>query len=102
MIWRDILKNVFFPANVGVRISQKTNAAGIRRGFVRVTIHIEKLSNQEFKRIRKDVEPFALFFREWFIPADMGCEFKIKDLKEPFVLGGAMTLDYNTQIKQNI
>ena len=101
MIWRDILKSIFFPANVGVRIVEKRNADGIKRNIVKTTIHIEKLSNEEFKSIKKDVDSFAHFFYEWFLPVDMGYEFKVKDVKERFVLGKAMTLDYNTQFKFN-
>ena len=98
MIWRDILKNIFFPACVDVRIAEKRNVEGIKRPIVKATIHIEKLSNEEFISIKKTVDPFARFFYEWFIPADMGYEFKVKDIKERFVLGKPLTLDYNTQI----
>jgi hypothetical protein len=98
MIWRDIFKNIFYPANVDVRIVEKPNVAGLMRGCAKTTLHIEKLSNSEFKKIKKDVDVFAYFFYEWFMPADMGYEFKIKDKRERFKLGGEMTLDYNTQI----
>jgi hypothetical protein len=96
MIWRDILKNVFYPARVDIRIIEKPDAAGLMRSVVRATIYIEKLSTWEFKKTKKDVDVFAHFFYEWFIPADMGCEFKVKDKNEPFVLGKTITLDYNT------
>ncbi|MDR0795086.1 MAG: hypothetical protein LBE79_03405 [Tannerella sp.] len=96
MIWRDILKSVFYPAEVEIRIAEKPNTAGLMRGVVKANIYIEKLSNKEFKRVRKAIEPFARFFYEWFIPADMGCEFKVKDKKERFRPGNEMTLDYNT------
>ena len=96
MIWRDIFKNVFYPADIEVRIAQKQNAAGMMQRIVKTTIHIEKLSNREFKKIKKDVDIFSHFFYEWFLPADIGYEFKVKDVKERFVLGGEMTLDYNT------
>ena len=98
MIWKGILQSIFFPAGVDVRIAAKTNAEGIRRNIVKTTIHIEKLSNEEFISIQKDVETFAHFFYEWFIPVDMGYEFKVKDVKERFVLGKDLTLDYNTQL----
>ena len=99
IIWRDIIRNLFFPANVDIRIAEKTNTQGIKRSIVKTTIHIEKLSKEEFMSIKEDVDTFASFFYEWFIPADMGYEFKVKDVKERFVLGKAMTLDYNTQLK---
>ena len=99
IIWRDIFKNIFYPADVDVQITEKMNAAEIMKRIVRTTIHIEKLSNPEFKKLKKDIDVFAHFFYEWFLPVDMGYEFKIKDIKERFVLGGTMTLDYNTQLK---
>jgi hypothetical protein len=101
MIWRDLFKNIFFPAEVDVRIVEKPNAEGLMHNFVKTTLYIEKLSNREFKKIKKDVDVFAHFFYEWFLPADIGYEFKIKDIKEPFILGRALTLDYNTQLKMN-
>ena len=97
MIWKGILQSIFFPAHVDIQIAPKTNTAGIRRNIVKTTIHIEKLSNEEYQSIKKDVDTFARFFYEWFIPVDMGYEFKVKDVKERFVLGKDLTLDYNTQ-----
>ena len=97
-IWRDIFKNIFYPADVDVRIVEKPNAADLMRGAVKTTLNIEKLSNREFKKIKQEVDVFAHFFYEWFMPADMGYEFKVKDKKERFVLGKEITLDYNTQL----
>jgi hypothetical protein len=98
MIWKGVLQSIFFPAKVDVRIASKTDSANIRREIVKTTIHVEKLSNDEFMSIKKDVDTFAHFFYEWFIPVDMGYEFKVKDVKEIFVLGKDLTLDYNTQL----
>ena len=99
MIWRDIFKSIFYPANVVVRIAEKQNDAGIMKQIVKTTLYIEKLTNREFKKLIKDLDVFAAFFYEWFLPVDMGYEFKIKDINEQFVLGGEMTLDYNTQLR---
>ena len=96
MVMKDVLRNLFFPAKVDVRIADKQNASGIARKVFKATIHIEKLSNEKYKSIKNDLDVFAQFFYEWFLPADMGYEFKIKDIKETFVLGKQMTLDYNT------
>jgi len=98
LIWRDIIKSIFFPANVEVRITEKLSPTGIKRNIVKTTIHIEKLTNEEFLSIKKEIDPFAHFFYEWFLPADMGYEFKVKDKKERFVFGKDLTLDYNTQL----
>ena len=99
MIWKDIIQNIFFPARVDVRIAEKMNSEGIKRRIVKTTIHIEKLSNEEFMIYKKNIDVFAQFFYEWFIPVDMGYEFKVKDVKEQFVLGKPLTLDYNTYLK---
>jgi len=99
VIWKGILKNIFYPAKIGIRISEKLNNDGIKRRIVKTTIHIEKLSNEEFMRLKKEVDIFARFFYEWFLPVDMGYEFKVKDVRQPFVLGESLTLDYNTQMR---
>ena len=96
MIMRDALKNLFFPAKVDVRVVDKYISSGNTRKCFKVTIHIEKLSNAQYRGIKKDLDIFVQFFYEWFLPADFGCEFKIKDINETFVLGKQMTLDYNT------
>lgn len=98
MIWRDVLRNVFYPAKVEVRIAQKRNTSGNMTNIVKATIHIEELSNSHYKNIKKDVDVFAQFFYEWFLPADMRYAFKIKDTKQTFILGSEMTLDYNTYL----
>ena len=98
MIWRDIFKNLFYPAEVKVFIIEKRNQTGILSKIVKVNININKLSNARFKSIKKDVDVFAQFFYEWFLPADMGYEFKIKDTDERFILGSDLTLDYNTYL----
>ena len=96
MIMGDILKSLFFPAKVDVRIADKFISSGNSRKCFKVTIHIEKLSNKKYRSIKKDLDVFVQFFYEWFLPADMGYEFKLKDIKETFVLGKDLTLDYNT------
>ena len=96
-IWKSILQSLFFPARVDVRCVAKKETR-----IVKTTIHIEKLSNDEYRSIQKDVDAFARFFYEWFIPVDMGYEFKVKDVKERFTLGKDLTLDYNTQLKTTI
>ena len=102
MIWRDVLRSLFFPAQVDVRIISKKDANDIIWHIVRATVYIEKLSNEAFMSVQKDVETFARIFYEWFIPADMVYEFKVKDVKERLVLGKPLTLDYNTQFKFGI
>jgi hypothetical protein len=97
LIWRDIFKSIFYPADVHVQIKERYDSNKNKRNVVKTTLYIEKLPNSEFRKIKKDVDVFAHFFYEWFLPADMGYEFKVKDVKERFVMGKEMTLDYNTQ-----
>jgi len=97
LLWKDILKNVFYPEKVDVRIADRRNKGQIRK-YMKTTIHIEKLTTAEFINLKKDIDVFAKFFYEWFLPVDLGYEFKIKDIKEKFVLGSPLTLDYNTYL----
>ena len=46
-------------------------------------------------------EVFADFIREWFIPFDTHCAIVIKHHNHPFVLGDALTLDYNTETHEH-
>ena len=98
LIWKDILKNIFFPAKIETRILKKRNSTGRLKQIFKSDIHIEKLSTKEFRMLKKEVDVFALFFYEWFLPVDMGYDIKVKDAKEKFILGKTMTLDYNTYL----
>ena len=99
LLCKELLKNIFFPAAIDLNICKKRNRSGQTRRYTKTIIHIEKLSTAEFRELKRDIDDFGLFFYEWFLPVDMGYEFKIKDTKEAFVLGKAMTLDYNTYLK---
>ena len=98
-ILKDILKAVFFPAKIEMqnRIKQKTTGNSGR--IMKITVHIEKLSAEEFRNLKKEADVFACFFYEWFLPVDLEYQFKVKDTKEQFILGSPMTLDYNTYLK---
>ena len=98
LIWKDILKCIFFPAKIETRILKKRYSTGRSGRIFKSNIHIEKLSANEFRKLKKEVDVFAQFFHEWFLPVDMGYEIKVKDTKEKFILGKTMTLDYNTYL----
>ena len=58
---------------------------------------VPDLTTEAYNQLKLDVDPFADFIREWFIPFDTHCTIAIKDHEHPFVLGDTLTLDYNTE-----
>lgn len=98
-ILKDILKAVFFPAKIEMQNRVKQKITGTAGRIMKITIHIEKLSAEEFRNLKKEVDVFACFFYEWFLPVDLEYRFKVKDTKEQFILGSPMTLDYNTYLR---
>ena len=93
---KDLLKCLYFPANIDLYSIRKRHSTGITERIMKVIIHIENLSSKEFMALKKNTDDFAHFFYEWFLPVDMGYEFKIKDTKQRLILGNPLTLDYNT------
>jgi hypothetical protein len=94
----DLLRGVFFPATAEMFLQKKRKREEKARNILKINVYIEKLSAIEFRTLQKEGEEFAQFFAEWFLPVDLSYEFKIKDKTERFVLGKAMTLDYNTYL----
>jgi hypothetical protein len=98
-VMRDVLQGVFFPSHVEMFMQKSRSASGKAGNKLKINVYIEKLSATQFRNLIKEAEVFIRFFYEWFLPVDLDYELKIKDKKERFVLGKAMTLDYNTFIK---
>jgi len=94
----DLLHILFYPAEIEMFLLKRRNKAGVRKNVLKINVYIEKLSAKQFRNLKKEGDEFAKFFYEWFLPVDLGYEFKIKDKNEPFGLGKAMTLDYNTYL----
>jgi hypothetical protein len=94
---KDVLKILFYPANVEILL-KRSKASGMKGTILKFIVYIEELSAEQFRTMKKDVEGFSQFFYEWFLPVDMGCEFKIADKNERFILGKSMTLGYNTYL----
>ena len=94
---KDVLKGVFFPAKVALYRIKKRKSDRLRN-TLKINIYIEKLPAEDFRNLQKEADMFAKFLYEWFLPVDCDYEFKIKDKSERFVLGKAMTLDYNTYL----
>ena len=96
---KDVLHILFYPAEAEMFLLKRRNKkTGIKKNVLKINVYIEKLSAKEFRNLKKQSDELAAFFYEWFLPVDMGYEFKIKDKNERFGLGKAMTLDYNTYL----
>ena len=95
---KEVLKILFYPANVDMYLLTRRQASGAKKAILKINVYIEKLSAEQFRTLKKEADEFAVFFYEWFLPVDMGYEFKIKDKNQRFILGKAMTLDYNTYL----
>ena len=95
---KEALKILFYPANVDMYLLKRRQESGAIRAVMKINVYIEKLSAEQFRTLKKEADEFAEFFYEWFLPVDMGYEFKIKDKNQRFILGKAMTLDYNTYL----
>ena len=64
---------------------------------IRWILRIDNLSNEQYNALWTDVQPLFDFIREWLIPAEVHCEF---DIKEPAsrALNTNLTLNYNTKL----
>jgi len=98
-LMKDVLKAVFYPATrIDMFLIKKRKVTGVLGNVLSIIVHIEKLSAAQFMNLKQEADVFAPFFYEWFIPVDLDYQLKIKDTNERFVLGKAMTLDYNTYL----
>lgn len=62
---------------------------------------VPDLTTEAYNQLKLTIDPFADFIREWFIPFDTHCAIVIKHHNHPFVLGDALTLDYNTETHEH-
>ncbi len=88
---QEILTQVFAPLRIAVRITDPQ--------VFRVVIFKPGLSHTAFAQMQEQVSLFGEFFHEWFLPVTLAHAFKVKDPAQPFRLGQALTLDYNTFIQ---
>lgn len=66
---------------------------------IRFELQIPGLSTEEYKIKNKELQPLADFIKEWFIPAEMVCQIKIKEHGIEQKTNTRLTLDYNTELK---
>lgn len=64
------------------------------------TVHKPQLNSVEYADFMLLLKPFFDFVKDWFVPMEMDCDYKVKDYQQPFVLSDerALVLDYNTHI----
>lgn len=99
LLMKDVLKKAFYPAQIDLYTIRQRKESGNWKSLLKIIVHIEKLSAAQFRNLKKEADVFGRFFYEWFLPVDLEYHLKIKDTRERFVLGKAMTLDYNTYLR---
>ena len=68
---------------------------------VRYSVLIPGLTPEEYRERTETMEPLVAFLKEWFIPFDVRCEVNIKEHHPVQGTHGRVTLDYNTEVKNN-
>ena len=86
----DLLKNLLDVEKIEVK--------KINPFHTRFYIHKEGLSKDEFLDLDEEIATFFDFFCHWFLPIEQKFDFRIKDKKQPFILGESLILDYNTHL----
>lgn len=64
---------------------------------IRWNLLVSNLSNEQYNQLMQDLQPWFDFIRQWLIPAEIHCEFELKE-HTPRSLNHALTLNYNTRI----
>lgn len=78
------------------RVDEEVSPVAYRR--VTFIIHVEGLTNEEYRERMEQYEEFFRFMEQWFLPYDCEMDYCLKDYRQRFVLGESLTLDYNTQL----
>ena len=65
---------------------------------VRYDLLIPGLDAEAYRTLSAEVQPFADFLREWFVPAEVLCQVNIKEYGQPQQTDTRLTLDYNTEL----
>jgi hypothetical protein len=86
----DLLKHVFSVNKIEIKETEP-----FKKQFI---IHKEGLTKEEYVNMDKELIPFFDFLRHWFLPVEIISDFRIKDFKQPFILGETLILEYNTNL----
>lgn len=68
--------------------------------MVRYDLIMPGLDAETYKARSAELEPLANFIREWFIPAEVYCQIKIKEYGQPQRTNMRLTLNYNTEVEK--
>lgn len=66
--------------------------------MVRYDLLIPNLEAEEYRTLSAQLQPFADFITEWFIPAEVVCQVNIKEHGIKQQTNTRLTLDYNTEL----
>ena len=89
----NILKEILKVDKIKKRIDRKNSI--YKCTFL---IYKEGLSKAAYMEMDEKLGEFFNFFSEWFLPAEMVHDYRIKDYKEKFTLSKMLLLDYNTNL----
>ena len=64
---------------------------------LRYNMQIPDLTPGQYRQVYEEVQPLFDFIREWLVPAEIHCEFEIKE--PPRTLSHSLTLNYNSKLK---
>lgn len=104
--WKGDLKNLknllqsIFECEVRLLLGRWSSTDSTRQWVpaVRYEFIFESLNAEEYLKMMNEMEPFRLFVREWFIPAEMHLEMIIKDSKPETRIKKNLLLEYNTEL----
>ena len=68
--------------------------------MVRYDLIMPGLDAETYKARSAELEPLANFIREWFMPAEVYCQIKIKEYGQPQRTNMRLTLNYNTEVEK--
>jgi hypothetical protein len=87
---KDMLKII-----INVDIIEIKEIEPLKKRFI---IHKEGLTKEEYITMHNELTHFFVFLQHWFLPVEMKYDFRIKDNKQPFILGESLILDYNMNL----
>ena len=95
---RDILSSLLHcPVEMQTGRYSDTDTTVVWLPKMRYRLMIPSLTSEQYRQLMQDLQPLFDFIREWLVPAEIRCEFAIKDAR-PHAVGNTAVLDYNTQL----
>ena len=96
---RNLLE-LLFDCEVEMKAGRYSWEEGVEytQPAVEYQLIVPRLTAEAYDELIRAIGPFREFICEWFIPFDTYCTIAVKHHDQPFVLGGNLILDYNTEI----